>query len=1052
MSPTLQSQPNSLPFLRLGDNQGLPSNIVITIMQDSYGYIWFGTGAGLSRFNGYQFTNFQHDPQNPNSLLANKIWALYEDEKGILWIGTEFGGLNRYDPSTGLFSAYIHDPENQHSISHNYVREIHPAPNGKLWIGTSGGGLNLFDPQTGQFKHYKHDASNPNSLSGNYIRALKTDAKGGLWIGLSSSGLNYLSADGKHFKHYRHLPGGTNQISSDMVQNILLTSENELYVGTWKAGLNRLNISSGKWTHIKSQNDESSVFHQTAIVSLIQSNTGEIWAGTAASGLYQFDPQTDALSLYQNNSSDIQSPPSGSIFALAQDRQGLIWLGSWGNGAAVANPKAAQIVRYRHIPGQPSSLANGIVGGAVIDYKQTLWVGVEGGALNALEKNTEQFVRLKHNPENPQSIGDNDVVVVYQDPVEKEILWLGTRFGGVTRFNLDTNEFRHYQHHVDSPNSLSDNHVVSIYRDRKNILWVGTTNGLNRINLTDNSITQFRENAAIEGALKNEWIGVIFEDSQDNLWFGSGAGLVRLDPSTMKFISYQHDINNPNSISHNLVWDIIEDKQNHLWISTEQGINRFRNTAASPAEARFERFGNQQFVSMLLDGTNKIWLSAQQGIFQFDPVSAQFKLFDVSDGALGRNYYPSKLKDENGNFYFGGYDGLIQFNPLTLSRINTQPEVLFSELVLYNRVVSTEDETSILNQRIEDTALISIPYSESVFSLRYSTLDYSLMDKVFYRYKLHGFDSRWTETNLNSLTYTNLDPGNYQLEIQAMDKDGNWSKESTKLDINIARPPWKSYWAYAFYLLSIFAVIRYYLNSQKRRLAYEALKRMSLTDQLTGLKNRYFVDRHIQSDVESCLRKYQNQSLEGEHQFIKNSDLVFFLIDIDHFKQVNDQYGHSAGDLVLKQMRKRLENVFRKSDYLVRWGGEEFLVIARNTSREKAAIIAERFRQVVAMQNFMISDKKSLPLTCSLGFVPFPLIPSSPSLISWTKTLDLADHCLYAAKRAKRNAWVGITEFKSADSADLSFSLLRHHTAQLIENRTLKIVTSVPDNELIIWD
>ena len=1048
----LQARPDSLPFLRITDEQGLPSNEIITSIQDRYGYMWFGTSAGLSRFDGYQFINFRHDPQEPNSLLADKIWSLYEDIEGILWIGTEFGGLNRYDPDTGVFSAFIHDPDDEYSISHNYVREIHPAKDNKLWIGTSGGGLNLFDPETGRFQHFKHDAANLNSLSGNYIRALTADAEGGLWIGLRYGGLNYLSPDGSQFLHFRHHPEKNNQISSDMVQSLLLTDQGVLFVGTWDTGLNRLDIKSGKWTQIKSNLNEVESIDNSAIVSMLQSPTGEIWLGTITSGLYRFDSKTQEFLVYQNYPADSQSMPVGGVYTITQDRHGFIWSGTWGGGVAMVNPKASQVVRHQHLPGGVSSLTSGAVEGIVVDYQGTLWVGVEGGGLNAAEKGQDEFIHFRHNPAEPFSLSDNDVEVVYQDPFEPETLWIGTRFNGVNRFDINTGKVTLRLNQNKAQNSLRGSDVRAIYRDKNGHLWVGTTKGLNRVDLVANEVIHFKHDPEKPDSLSYDSVYVIFEDSQNNIWIGtSGGGLNKFDSSKMGFIVYKHEYGKKNSLSHDTVWDIIEDRQNHLWISTGRGVNRLKDSSASSEKAHFESFGDEKYVSMLLDDSNKIWLSGQKGIYQFNPETESFKLFSISDGVLSRHSYPAKYKDAVGNFYFGGYDGLTVFNPSSLRRYDSQSKVLFSELMLYNQVVSSDDDTSILKRRIEDAQLIQIPYTEPVFSLMYSAFDYSLMDKVVYRYKLHGFDSKWTETQLNRLTYTNLDPGSYQLEIQASNIDGIWSQQTTRLNVKIEPPPWKTFWAYAFYLLSFIGLIRYYLHSQKRKLAYEALKKISLTDQLTGLKNRYFVDKYIQDDIELCLRKYQNLNRENKSEVPHNADLVFYLIDIDHFKSVNDQYGHKAGDLVLKQMRKRLESIFRKSDYLVRWGGEEFLVIARFTSRQNSAEIAERFRRAIAMQDFKC-NKLNLQVTCSIGFVPFPVITSSPDLISWTKTLELADHCLYAAKKTQRNAWVGMSEFSTSDSSDLSFSLLRHHTVQLIENKKLKIVTSITDNKPLVWD
>jgi diguanylate cyclase (GGDEF)-like protein len=186
------------------------------------------------------------------------------------------------------------------------------------------------------------------------------------------------------------------------------------------------------------------------------------------------------------------------------------------------------------------------------------------------------------------------------------------------------------------------------------------------------------------------------------------------------------------------------------------------------------------------------------------------------------------------------------------------------------------------------------------------------------------------------------------------------------------------------------------------------LEEASVTDALTGLRNRRFLLQHVESDVAMTLRRYDEWLKSGMPAPEANADMVFFMVDLDHFKAVNDTYGHAAGDLVLVQMRQRLREVFRDADHIIRWGGEEFLVIARGTSRADAPLLAERVRHAVAASAFELADGVTLAKTCSIGFACFPFVPRQPRLLSWSQVVELADQCLYMAKRAGRDAWVGM--------------------------------------------
>jgi diguanylate cyclase (GGDEF)-like protein len=224
--------------------------------------------------------------------------------------------------------------------------------------------------------------------------------------------------------------------------------------------------------------------------------------------------------------------------------------------------------------------------------------------------------------------------------------------------------------------------------------------------------------------------------------------------------------------------------------------------------------------------------------------------------------------------------------------------------------------------------------------------------------------------------------------------------------------------------------------------AYKALEEVSLTDQLTGLRNRRFFLQHVESDVALSLRGYDG----GEPG--NDSDLVFYMVDLDHFKEVNDRHGHAAGDSVLVQMKDRLREVFRESDYLVRWGGEEFLVLARATDRSGAHVVAERIRQAVSSRDFVLPDGTPLARTCSIGFACYPFTPSHPRLMSWSQVVELADVGLYISKHSGRDAWTAVHATAAAQPAEL-FARLVHQLGQCVERGEARIVTSLGERTII---
>ena len=238
-------------------------------------------------------------------------------------------------------------------------------------------------------------------------------------------------------------------------------------------------------------------------------------------------------------------------------------------------------------------------------------------------------------------------------------------------------------------------------------------------------------------------------------------------------------------------------------------------------------------------------------------------------------------------------------------------------------------------------------------------------------------------------------------------------------------------------------------KNEELHLAYKSLEEVSLTDQLTSLKNRRFLYTNMDADVALVLRHYRNKNSKKAIG-IGESQLLFFLFDMDHFKMINDTYGHAAGDMVLIQIKEIMLQVFRSSDFLVRWGGEEFLVVVRFMEPENAPKLAERLRKAMEDYPFDIGDGNIISKTCSIGFACFPFHPSMPELIDWTQVIDIADGCLLAAKKSQRNAWVGVYAHKQTETNHL-YEEVSEHPQQLIESGALLLKTSIANKKDIIW-
>lgn len=314
-----------------------------------------------------------------------------------------------------------------------------------------------------------------------------------------------------------------------------------------------------------------------------------------------------------------------------------------------------------------------------------------------------------------------------------------------------------------------------------------------------------------------------------------------------------------------------------------------------------------------------------------------------------------------------------------------------------------------------------------------------------YRFKLEGFDEDWVDLgNRRRATYTDLDAGSYVLRVEAANSEGVWSESDFALPVYVAPAPWQTWWAYLGYVaLAAGTVLAFWLahrnrinreEEYSRRLETEvhsrtealidrnkqlsvlnkALQESSLSDPLTGLRNRRFVFEEVSRDLEVVRRRVEKERLGIDVSDI--TDLVFMMIDLDNFKPINDTYGHAAGDEMLLQLRDVLLDICRGSDHVIRWGGDEFVVITKQTLPEETERLAERIRSSISSRNFTLGDGQIVRTTCSIGFAAYPLFRTGTDQSSLDQIINLADGLMYEAKK-RRNAWVGMLGPNSATAS-----------------------------------
>jgi two-component system sensor histidine kinase ChiS len=808
-------------FKHLSSPEGLSQNTVYTIFQDSKGLMWFGTQDGLNKYDGYEFTVYRHDPQIADSLSNNEIFAIFEDSQSTLWIGTA-KGLNRFDRQHEQFIHYFHEPNNPYSLSHDEIWSIYEDNQGNLWIGTHGGGLNRFDRQQKQFIHYQHNPDDPNSLSSNDVWPIYQDHNGTLWIGTYNKGLNKFDAQHNHFIHYSFKVEDPDP-GNDYITSLYQDEAGWLWISSAGGGIHKLNPQTEQIIHYSYDPNDPNSLSDNIVTTIKGDENGKIWIATDGGGLNLWQPQSENKFLhYKNNSKKTNSLNNNALLSLYHDRAGTLWIGTGGGGVNFTNPQLRNFTHYAQEIDNSNSLSSNHVTSLHADKDGFLWVATRSGGLNRFDPQRQQVTHYMMEPENESSLSHNDLQTLYQD--KKGILWIGTYGGGLNRFNPKTQQFTAYRHDPNQPTSLSDDYILSIYEDSNNTLWVGTMeNGLEQFDRQTGKFIHFTHDSQNPQSLSDNTILCIYEDSNQTLWIGTLDGLNKKNQSNHgqpTFTRYQHQPNDPTSLSDNEISAIYESSRGQLWIGTAGGgLNLLdRQTSTFIHYRELDGLPNDTIYGILEDEQDYLWLSTNKGLSRFNPLNKTFKNYDVSDGLQSLEFNGAYAKSPQGELFFGGINGFNAFFPAQVKDNTYIPPVVMTDFEIFNKSV-TIGKNSPLQQHISETTAITLSYKQTFFSFQFAALNFILPNKNQYAYKLEDFDNDWNYIgNRRNAYYTNVPYGEYTFRVKASNNDAVWNEQGNTIHITILPPPWRTWWAYLLYALTLIAIVTRYLWVQQKKL------------------------------------------------------------------------------------------------------------------------------------------------------------------------------------------------------------------------------------------
>lgn len=820
-------QPVTIKFSHLSTNSGLSQSNVTCILQDRAGFLWFGTQNGLNRWDGYQFTVYRNDPKDPASLSNNYIRSLTEDARGNIWIGTWGGGINRLNENKYSFSHFGHDPHQPNSLSDNFVNCVTLDQTGHLWIGTESGGLNRMDPATGICHIFRRDATQPASLSDNNVTDVLEERDHQLWVATFRGGICRLNTTTEEFTRYVHDPRNPGSLTYNNARCLFRDSHGQMWIGTRGGGLDCYQPATNSFRHYRNNPMDPTTLPLDIVLCLSEDANGNIWIGTENGGLSIFNPQTQNFRTYVSDDIDNASLSNNSVYSICRDRDNNMWVGTYSGGINLSNRDATLIPHYRRNTSGSSLSNNNVLAFSEGDQGQ-MWIGTDGGGLDLFDPATGRFTVFRHH--NGSSIASDYVQSLLTD--REGNLWIGTVGAGLDVMDKQHRIAHLFRNDPGDSTTISGNNIDEMVMDPDGDLWLAVYG--TGVDLYHPGRPGFRHFTHTNGHLSSDRVRCMLGDSRKRLWFGTyDKGLDMLDKKTSAFQHFSHN-DNQNSLSSNSINCLLEDVQGNVWIGTSAGLDCLDSHTGKFTSYFIENgLPDNTIMSILQDSKGNIWVSTLKGISRFTPSTHAFKNFSIADGLQGDEFKAhSSIRSGNGSLYFGGANGFNIFLPDSLHESRFDPPLVMTRFQLFAKdvpIARDDKDPSPLKNNITFTREITLPYSSSIISFEFASLNYTLARKKQYAYMLEGFDKGWNESGTrHTATYTNLDPGAYTLKVKGWDSRGSWSDKIYTMQLVIRPPWWQTWWfriaAVLFLCGALYSLYRWRIyRIQKQKIILERL-------------------------------------------------------------------------------------------------------------------------------------------------------------------------------------------------------------------------------------
>ena len=853
-SHTAYSQERNVRFSSLSTNEGLSQNDVKSILKDHEGYLWFSTDDGLNRYDGYHFTVYRHEPKNKGSLPNNNVTALFEDKAGQMWVGTSGTGLCLYNRDSDSFTTFSAKKNDDKTLSSGDINSIFQDHQGNIWVGTYSG-LNLLNAKTGAFHRFLY-TKNRDDIATHHIYSIREDGQGNLWLA-TGGGLVQFNYRTGYTKVYQH--GGINSLSNNQINTLFADASGNLYIGTAGGGLDFFDLKKQSFKHFEHQPGNLNSLVNNNVFALAAAAKNQIWIGTE-DGLDLFDEEKSTFTKYTNEGKN-ENDENNSIGCIL-DNAGILWLGTYEAGVRFYDRNLTSFTHYSKQADNTSGLSSNIVTSFAEDRKG-FWLGTDGGGLNYFNPAARTFKHYLHQPQNKNSVAGNHVLRLLKN---KHDLWIGYYDAGLDVYNTDTKTITHFAK-GEMPDQISGASVFGLSQDKDGNIWAG---------LDDEGINVIRNRKIIKryrftpldtsNCLSNNDVRVIYRDRENNMWVGTYDGLSLYNPAKDNFTRYKVN----KGLSNNTVISIFEDSKSNLWVGTlGGGLNLYDKNKHVFVPYTFPDGASHSIINSIAeDDRGFIWAGTNNGLVSFKPETREFRNYTPANNLQGNEFFMGAvLKSNNSELLFGGHYGFNIINAENLALNKHLPKVVFTDFQLFNKKVQI-GENSVLQKAITETKTIRLKYDQSVFTIEYSGLNFTLPEMNSYAYKLQGFEKDWNYVgSQRKATYTNLNPGEYTFKVKAANNDGLWNNVPATLKIIIIPPFWMTWWFRSLIVAAVCgAVYSYYRYRLYAIKAKQKVLKQLVKEQTTAVFKQAEELQNQSEELQALNEELQAQSEELQSQ------------------------------------------------------------------------------------------------------------------------------------------------------------------------------------------